>query len=193
MANVKFKRIANSSTINDYPVDDGSFWVTGDGKSYIDYGQNRVPTNGTLDNQMSDTSRNGVENKVIKEYVDTNKVIVSTVWENPNPTQAFSSQNITLLSSDYDYLDIYYYDWNDSNIGYKDLLCQRIPKGASSQLITGLVYNSKGYFGTRRVTYQDDTTYTVGTGYKIIDNGSVTFGTNNNWNVPVKIISYKYQ
>lgn len=70
MANVKFKRIANSSTINDYPVDDGSFWVTGDGKSYIDYGQNRVPTNGTLDNQMSDTSRNGVENKVIKEYVD---------------------------------------------------------------------------------------------------------------------------
>jgi len=70
MAKVKFKRIPCSSQINDLPIEDGSFVITGDGKSYIDYGNDRIPTNGTLDTEISDTSRNAVENKVIKEYVD---------------------------------------------------------------------------------------------------------------------------
>jgi len=70
MAKVKFKRIPYSSQINDLPIEDGSFVITGDGKSYIDYGNDRIPTNGTLDTEISDTSRNAVENKVIKEYVD---------------------------------------------------------------------------------------------------------------------------
>lgn len=70
MAKVRFKRINTASQIDNVPIQDGSFIVTGDGKSYIDYGLNRVPTNGTLDSEMSDDSLNGVENKVIKEYVD---------------------------------------------------------------------------------------------------------------------------
>ena len=70
MAKVKFKRISSSSQINNLPIEDGSFVITGDGKSYIDYGNNRVPTSGTPDDEMSDTSHNTVENKVIKEYVD---------------------------------------------------------------------------------------------------------------------------
>lgn len=72
MAKVNFKRIQNSSQIDNLPVEDGAFIVTGDGKSYIDYGNDRMPTNGTLDTEMSDTSRNAVENKVIKKYVDGN-------------------------------------------------------------------------------------------------------------------------
>ena len=70
MAKVNFKRIQNSSQIDNLPVEDGAFIVTGDGKSYIDYGNDRIPTNGTLDTEMSDLSSNAVENKVIKEYVD---------------------------------------------------------------------------------------------------------------------------
>lgn len=70
MAKVNFKRIQNSSQIDNLPVEDGAFIITGDGKSYIDDGNDRIPTNGTLDTEMSDTSRNAVENKVIKEYVD---------------------------------------------------------------------------------------------------------------------------
>ena len=70
MAKVNFKRIQNSSQIDNLPVEDGAFIVTGDGKSYVDYGNDRIPTNGTLDTEISDTSRNAVENKVIKEYVD---------------------------------------------------------------------------------------------------------------------------
>ena len=70
MAKVNFKRIEDSSTINDIDIEDGAFIVTGDGKTYIDFGTDRIPTSGTPDSQMSDVSRNTVENKVIKEYVD---------------------------------------------------------------------------------------------------------------------------
>ena len=59
MAKVKFKRISSSSQINNLPIEDGSFVITGDGKSYIDYGNNRVPTNGTLDDEMSSISVTG--------------------------------------------------------------------------------------------------------------------------------------
>lgn len=70
MAKVNFKRIENSENIDTIDVVDGNFIITGDGKSYIDYGTDRIPTAGTPDTEMSDTSRNTVENKVIKEYVD---------------------------------------------------------------------------------------------------------------------------
>ena len=70
MSKITFNRIESSTSINDYPIEDGSFWVTGDGKSYIDYGENRIPIAGTPDTQMSDISRNTVENNVIKGYVD---------------------------------------------------------------------------------------------------------------------------
>ena len=70
MAKVLFKRIEDSGNIDNVEVEDGSFIVTGDGKTYIDYGEDRIPTSGTPDSEMSDISRNTVENKVIKEYVD---------------------------------------------------------------------------------------------------------------------------
>lgn len=71
MAKVLFKRIEDSANINNIEIEDGSFIVTGDGKTYVDYGEDRIPTSGTPDTEMSDRSRNTVENNVIKEYVDT--------------------------------------------------------------------------------------------------------------------------
>lgn len=82
MAKVRFKRIQDSTNIGDLNIEDGSFIVTGDGKTYIDYGTNRVPTSGTPDSTMSDSSRNTVENKVIKEYVDTVQENVDTLDTN---------------------------------------------------------------------------------------------------------------
>ncbi len=77
MAKVRFKRIESSNNIDNIDIVDGNFIVTGDGKSYIDYGTNRTPIAGTPDSEMSDTSRNTVENKVIKEYVDDSLDTVS--------------------------------------------------------------------------------------------------------------------
>ena len=81
MAKVNFKRIENSENINTIDINDGNFIVTGDGKSYIDYGTDRNPTSGTPDMEMSDSSRNTVENKVIKEYVDDKVLDVYSTTE----------------------------------------------------------------------------------------------------------------
>lgn len=70
MAKVLFKRVNDSSELSNIDIEDGSFIVTGDGKSFIDYGQDRLPTNGTPDTIMSDYSSNSVENKVVKKYID---------------------------------------------------------------------------------------------------------------------------
>ena len=78
MANVLFKRVEDSTQLDNIPVVDGSFYVTGDGKTFIDYGEERLPVGGTPDTEMSDRSTNAVENNVIKQYVDTLDTKVSS-------------------------------------------------------------------------------------------------------------------
>ena len=70
MANVLFKRLEDSSLLDDIPIVDGSLYVTKDGKLFIDYDNERHAIGGTPDTQMSSTSTNSVQNNVIKEYVD---------------------------------------------------------------------------------------------------------------------------
>ena len=71
MAKVQFKRVESVNDLDSIPIEDGNFIVTGDGKTYVDYGTTRKGIGGTPDNEMSDTSMNSVENKVVKEYVDS--------------------------------------------------------------------------------------------------------------------------
>lgn len=119
MAKVLFKRIEDSANINNIEIEDGSFIVTGDGKTYVDYGEDRIPTSSTPDTEMSDRSRNTVENNVIKDYVDTNiQDIYSTneikthkVWIDNKPIyrkvySVSSKSNIDLSTLDYDYINI---------------------------------------------------------------------------------------
>jgi len=77
MGKVNFKRIESSSNIDNINIVDGNFIVTGDGKTFVDYGTNRIPTSGTPDSEMSDTSRNTVENNIVKKYVDDSVGTVS--------------------------------------------------------------------------------------------------------------------
>ena len=79
MAKVSFKRIEDSALIDNYPIVDGSYYITKDGKSYADYDDLRVPIGGTPDSAMSDRSTNSVQNKVVKEYVDDVKSDVATL------------------------------------------------------------------------------------------------------------------
>lgn len=71
MAKVKFIRKETKEQINNLDIVDGQFIVCGDGSVYVDYGTERKSIGGTPDTSMSDTSVNSVQNKVIKEYVDT--------------------------------------------------------------------------------------------------------------------------
>lgn len=194
MAKVKFKRIQSSTDIGDLNIEDGSFIVTGDGKSYIDYGTNRVPTNGTPDTEMSDTSRNAVENKVIKEYIDdnTNSLKPTVLWTNPSPSNNFSSSQITLSSGDYDFLEIYYYEWSGDSYSWKDLKCAKVIKGYNTVLEAIISYNSKGFIGARRVRYTNATTLQVDTCYSLIIDSAFSTTSVDAFCVPVKILGYKY-
>ena len=72
MAKVNFKRIPDSGLIDNVPIEDGSIIITRDGKTYVDFENNRIPVCGTPDDTMSDKSTNTVQNNTIKEYVDSN-------------------------------------------------------------------------------------------------------------------------
>lgn len=100
MSNVRFNRINNSSQINNYPVADGSIWITGDSKMYVDYDDNRLPVGGTPDNTMSDSSTNTVQNNTIKAYVDekTNINILTATLSDNYALQNTSSYEILPLT-----------------------------------------------------------------------------------------------
>lgn len=70
MAKVNFKRCATISDLSNIDIVDGNFIVTGDGKTYIDYGNERKGIGGTPDLEMSDSSTNTVQNRIIKQYID---------------------------------------------------------------------------------------------------------------------------
>lgn len=76
MAKVNFKRVTTDNDVSKIPIEDGNFIVTKQGKTYVDFDSSRIPTSGTPDIEMSDTSTNTVENKVIKKYVDNNIQII---------------------------------------------------------------------------------------------------------------------
>ena len=196
MANVLFKRVEDSTQLDNIPVVDGSFYVTGDGKSFIDYGEERLPVGGTPDTEMSDRSRNAVENRVIKEYVDTakddaidySKPIV--LWENSSPTSSFSSQSITLSSSNYNYIEIYYYDWVTSS--RRDMKCVKALKGYNINLDTIFQSTTENmmYMASRRVVYTDATHLSV-ENVKGLNSQQLTVESINGICVPVKILGYK--
>lgn len=70
MAKVNFKRCATNDDLNNIDIVDGNFIVTGQGQVFVDYNGNRIAVGGTPDIEMSDSSINPVQNKIIKLYVD---------------------------------------------------------------------------------------------------------------------------
>lgn len=110
MAKVNFKRCQTISDLSNIDIVDGNFIVTGDGKTYVDYGNERKGIGGTPDLEMSDTSTNSVQNNVIKQYVDNNIDDIDEKKQNiPDILYSDSvgtSGNITLLHSRDDYNDV---------------------------------------------------------------------------------------
>jgi hypothetical protein len=106
MAKVKFKRFLSDSDLNNVSIEDGSFIVTKDGTSYVDYVDERVAFGTTPDTEMSDESIHTVQNRVIKSYVDDevngvqdnlNK-IGKTLWEGSFSTGTLSVPGISAYS-----------------------------------------------------------------------------------------------
>lgn len=193
MSNVLFKRLEDSSELDNMPVIDGSLYITKDGKTFIDYDEDRIPVGGTPDTEMSDRSTNTVENKVIKEYVDTNFIQKGKIlWTNANPESNFNPQTITLNSSDYDILEFVfrYSAGNDAKMFFMKTF-----KGHGVEVSCIINYNVGVNQATsipwRQATYIDDTHYNISDCYERNTNETTTPSISNNRLIPLYVIGYK--
>lgn len=102
-----------------------------------------------------------------------------TLWENQNPTTNFNAQNITLNSSDYDYLEIFYYDETSRQycVSVRGLKGDKILLHCNWSGSTNLTL-------MRMFDYVNDTTYSVSVGYR---GGQ----QDNSICIPIKILGYK--
>ena len=100
------------------------------------------------------------------------------LWTNPDATQIFNAQNITLNSSDYDELEIFY----KAGTSFDRLYSNRIIKGHSTRIFT--VSGTAPYIGYREFLYQSATSYSVGamSGLYADDNTNL---------IPLYVIGYK--
>jgi len=163
MAKVTFRRFPTDAEAQASNIVDGQFIVSKEGTSYIDYDTDRIPTNGTRDNAMSDNSQNAVQNKVIKEYADnifvrdniysTSEKIVGT-WINNKPIYRktiFISQfpEYTASETEGDYCGMKAYDTGITNMGVP-INMYGMYYDKSNVEGTFLINNNYNYRGTDR-------------------------------------------
>ena len=108
--------------------------------------------------------------------------LLNLLWENPDPTSAFAAQNITLASSDYDYLlMIANVDVNNPN-----QLSAIVSKGYGTYISLADINASGAINKYRGLYYVNDTTYSAANGYT--GNSSTT---NNSIIIPKAIYGIK--
>ena len=142
---------------------------------------------GTITTNIADANVNAVPNaSTVKTYVDGLKPFV--LWENPNISATqFTPQTVTLNSSNYDYLEVYYYTYNER----RTVQSLKVFKGSDFELMTVFSHAAKMWWGARAVAYLSDTTLGFKDAYSA---GSDTLGPSvtNDWMLPIKIVGYKY-
>lgn len=156
--------------------------------TYSDKSDINVNSSVPSTNKVQATDMNEIKS-VVNNNADVTSGLKGTIlWTNPNPTSVFGPQNITLSSSDYDFLEIYYYDWIDT----KRMMSQKVIKGKNI-LINAIFYaNTNVFMSNRPLTYNSDTSYSVGNCVALY--GSSTFLVDQAINyvcVPLYVIGYK--
>jgi len=146
----------------------------------FEWDENIPVTAGNL-NEMQNTINNNI----------TESTTPTVLWTNPNPNNKFSASQITLSSGDYDFLEIYYYEWSGDSSSWKDLKCAKVIRGYSTVLEAIISRDGKGYIGARRVRYTNATTLQVDTCYSLILDSAFSTTSVDAFCVPVKILGYK--
>lgn len=117
------------------------------------------------------------------EEITTEQIL----WSNNDPSGDFASQIITLSSSDYDILGIYYYDYKVSkNMQYTQCL-----KGASFTLNSQLFVSGNYFIVSRVFSRTSDTSFTVDNAVGIAASSPSTTVLHNDQIIPVYIVGYK--
>lgn len=127
------------------------------------------------------------------EVPDTEGVInaeyMKLLWENPNTTQAFAAQTITLNSADYDFLLILYSYYTGAYKGYSLIL----KKDAPSAILSCVVFANTAQTNsvTRTINKVTDTSYAFEDAYNQAITTGVTTAVNNSFNIPIAIYGIK--
>lgn len=87
--------------------------------------------------------------------------LFQTLWENPNPSASFGAQQITLTSSDYDFL-LWIYGTGSASV-QTSVICAKGENVALSSALTNSTYGTTNI--QRTATRTSDTTYSIGDGY----------------------------
>lgn len=121
------------------------------------------------------------------EIPDGYEQVDNVLWTNSTPTQNFSAQNITLSNGSYDILKIFYIDYREN----KGMLSIDVLKGNNGNLIANTLIGDSIYVATRKITYTNDTTLSVGNA-SCFTNGAVDSVQTDNVAqcIPIKIIGY---
>lgn len=134
-----------------------------------------------LDSHINNTYIEPIENNVLG-------LQGTILWNNPNPNDAFSSQTISLSDSDFDYIDIIYNNYISRNTYEVDRVYKNYPSGEIGGTFN---YSGKLYSGTRPLEITNN-------GSKIVFEtaygsrlDAYSFGTHDDWYIPIKIIGYK--
>ena len=139
-------------------------------------------------NKVNATDMNEIKSVVNNNANELSNSQGTILWTNQNPTNDFSSQTITLSSSDYDYIDIIYNNSKDRNT-YEST---RVYKSYAKSEIGGTFnYNGKVYAGTRPIEIKENGLkiyFEPGYGSSL---ANYSFGAHNDWYIPIKIIGYK--
>ena len=120
---------------------------------------------------------------------DSNYQLGTVLWENPNPTQSFTEQDITLSSDDYDYLLVEFAVDAASETVTMDSCV--ILKGYGGKLVSNNLWANAGYAASRGIKYNNTTSYTVYHCHTVTEFSPFTYERNDVINVPIKIIGIK--
>ena len=112
------------------------------------------------------------------------------LWENANPFNDFASTTIELSSEDYNFLEIYYYNFNSSS--YRQLQSEKIIKGSNGILNSTFANQGKMYLAVRAISFSDNTHLLVHSSQgRWLNGADWTVESLNNVCIPYRVYGYK--
>lgn len=158
--------------------------ITYEDKSYLNQNADIPATNKVQDTDMNEIKSvvNNNASETSSNTTNISNITGQVLWTNPNPTSDFSAQTITLSSSDYDLLEVFYKKTKDDMFVNNT----RFFKGTRSLLFQ--IDNSFVIF-ERTISDATDTTLTFTEGKIYTTQGTVT--TQNSRCIPLYIVGYK--
>lgn len=162
--------------------------ITYDNKVKLNDDPNIPDINKVTDDDMNEI-KDVVNGNYLTEQADFQGLKPFALWENPNISATnFGPQTITLSSADYDYLEVYYYVYNDR----RAIQSLKTFKGEDFELMTVFSHDAKMWWGARLVHYVNDTTFEFKDAYSADPNAIPAPAITNDWIIPIKILGYKY-